>query len=392
MFDTLLDLLKRKQDKFIEIYLKERKEKGEGILTIIKDNNKADVRYYSPDKLPYKDIITEYNEKKEHKGTHIKVENKWIITLPILELEVTKEITLPVLNLILDSGKKQVFFQGFPQEVKLKERTGLQYVLVAEPLDDIHSRNNWTVEGTTSGQNYLRVCYDAATKFEYFMTFRSNSQYCKIITPGKKKDGDKILDRIKDDKLLMNNLNNFRINDLIGSPVVYKYKNYGYFSPGTLRHVNTLYELNNNFDMKNMSILEFGGGYGGLAHVMSKTIKWKDYTFVEIHEPLELAKKCFLNAKLDIKTLKPEEILEDKSEYDLFISEYAFCELNEEGIDKYFGMLEKSKNAYLTMNLWDNEKKEKLKKKISEVFNSVKEYPIYLDSEWGDYVWVCKND
>ena len=44
--------------------VKERKEKGEGILTIIKDNNKADVRYYSPDKLPYKDIITEYNEKK----------------------------------------------------------------------------------------------------------------------------------------------------------------------------------------------------------------------------------------------------------------------------------------------------------------------------------------
>lgn len=393
MFDTLLELLKRKQNTFLEIYIKERETKGEGILSIIKDNNKADVRYYSHDNLPYKDIEEEYKTKREHTGTHIEVKNKWIITLPILELEIEKDVTLPIWNLILDDGKKQVFFQGFPQEVKLDDIIGVQYVLVTDPLTDILSKNNWTVEATTTGQQYLNVCHDSSTKFEYFMTFRSNSAYCRVITPGKKEDGQKIIDRIKNNKLFIKNLDKFRMNDLLGSPGVYKYGKYGYFSPSTLRHVNTLYELMEKFTLDNMSIIEFGGGYGGLCHVMSKTIKWKEYTFVEIEKPLELAKKCFLNANLNINAVLPDDIVKKDNKYDLFISEYGFCELNDEGIDKYICLLENSKNAYLVMNLWDKVKKEKLKERLSKIFNVVNEYPVYLGSEWGDYVWVCeKND
>ena len=53
MFDILLSLVEREQVKLIELYLKERKEKGEGLFTIIHDGNKADIRYYFPDKLPF---------------------------------------------------------------------------------------------------------------------------------------------------------------------------------------------------------------------------------------------------------------------------------------------------------------------------------------------------
>ena len=63
MFDILLEFLEKNQVKLIEIYLKERKEKGEGLFTIIQDGNKADIRYYLPDKIPYEDISKEYNEK-----------------------------------------------------------------------------------------------------------------------------------------------------------------------------------------------------------------------------------------------------------------------------------------------------------------------------------------
>jgi hypothetical protein len=64
MFDALLSLVERKQVQLIEIYLKEREEKGEGLFTIIHDGNKADIRYYPPDGLPYPEIAEEYKTKR----------------------------------------------------------------------------------------------------------------------------------------------------------------------------------------------------------------------------------------------------------------------------------------------------------------------------------------
>jgi hypothetical protein len=396
MFDVLLSLVEKNQVKLIEIYLKEQEEKGSGILTIIKDGNKADIRYYSPDKLPYAHITEEYKAKQlDVKNIEkLEVKDKWIITLPILEIETDKDTTIPIWNLILDDGKNQVFFQGFPQEVDLKNgEKGLQYVLVAEPHEATIAKNNWTVEATSSGQRYLQTCLESSRKVHRFLTFRSDSDFCRIVIPGKKEDGDKILERISSSKSLVNNLDNFRKNDSLGSPMVYRYNNYGHFSPNTLRYVNTLYEFQEHFDVENSkdwNIIEFGGGYGGLCHILSYLVNWKKYSFVEINEPLELAKKCFLNVSVNnVTCLLPEEV--KKEQWDLFISEFGFCELNEEGMEKFMFMLENSKNAYLSMNLWDKTKKETLKKKLLTIFKTVEEYPVFLKSEWGDYVWICKK-
>ena len=45
-------------------------------------------------------------------------------------------------------------------------------------------------------------------------------------------------------------------------------------------------------------------------------------------------------------------------------------------------MLENSKNAYLTMNLWDKNKKKELKNKLLKIFKTVEEHEIFLKSEW----------
>lgn len=395
MFDILLSLVEKNQVKLIEIYLKELEEKGEGLFTIIKDESKADIRYYSPDKLPYKHIEEEYKIKKENTKNidKIEVKDKWIVTLPILEIETNKETTIPIWNLILDDGKNQVFFQGFPQEVTLKNNEkGLQYVLVAEPHESTFSKNNWTVEATTTGQRYLKTCLESSKYLDRFLIFRSDSSFCKIIIPGKKEDGERILERISNTSFIVEHFEKFKYNDKLGSPIMYNYKDYGYFSPNTLHYINTLYELQQCFDIKstNWDIIEFGGGYGGLCHILSYIVKWKSYSFVEIHEPLELAKKFFLNTPVGkVNCLLPEEVKENK--YDLFISEFAFCELNEEGLQKFMFILENSKNAYLSMNLWDKTKKETLKNKLLTIFKTVDEYDVFLKSEWGDYVWVCKK-
>lgn len=393
MFDVLLSLVEKDQVKLIEIYLKEREEKGEGLFAIIQDGNKADIRYYSPDKLPYDDITEEFKEKSQNLSQEqIKVKDKWIITLPILEIETDKDTVIPIWNLILDDGKEHVFFQGFPQQVELPNgENGLQYVLVAEPHNATIAKNNWTVEATTNGQKYLQKCLESSQDYYKFLTFRSDSDISRVLILGKKEDGDKILERIKSSKELQENLENFRKNDSFGSPMTYNYQKNGHFSPSTLKYINTLFELREHFSsMENFNIVEFGGGYGGLCNILSHVVKWNKYSFVEIKEPLELAKKVFMASELDINCLLPEEVSKDET-YDLFISEFGFCELNEEGLEKYIFMLENSNNAYLSMNLWDKNKKKALKEKLLTIFKTVEEYPTFIKSEWGDYVWICKK-
>jgi len=73
------------------------------------------------------------------------------------------------------------------------------------------------------------------------------------------------------------------------------------------------------------------------------------------------------------------------------VSEFGFCELNEGGLEKHMFILENSKNAYLSMNLWDKNKKKTLKEKLLTIFKTVDEYPVFIKSDWGDYVWVCKK-
>ena len=45
------------------------------------------------------------------------------------------------------------------------------------------------------------------------------------------------------------------------------------------------------------------------------------------------------------------------------------------------------------MNLWDTNKKEILRNRLMVEcdFKTIKEYPVFIKSDWGDYVWICKK-
>ena len=56
-------------------------------------------------------------------------------------------------------------------------------------------------------------------------------------------------------------------------------------------------------------------------------------------------------------------------------------------------LLKNSNFAYLSMNLWDTNKKEILRNRLMVEcdFKTIKEYPVFIKSDWGDYVWICKK-
>ena len=352
--------------------------------------------YLPVNKIFYEDVkkqmVENTTDKKDNKS--ITVKDKWIVTLPILQLDISNEITIPVWNLILDDGRNHYYFKGYPQSVAIDKKTdGLQYVLVGDPEKKMKCKNNWTVEGTTAGQRYIDKCVKSSKSFHLYMTFRSDSDYCKVIQPGTPEDGKKIINRIKDTPFFIKNIKAFRNHDKIGCPKVYNYGKFGYFSPGTLKYVNTVYELVQTFgNMKNWNILEFGAGYGGLSMIMSNIVQWGSYTLTEISGVILLLNTCIKYSSLkNFKTILSKDIKTDEK-YDLFISEFGYCELDEKGIDNYMYVLKNSKNAYLAMNLWNKTSKKKLKDKLSQIYNNIKEYPVFIGSTWGDYIWICREN
>lgn len=413
MFDRILDLLKNKTTDILQIYFSQQEKKGNGVLLIIEDGNKADVRYYTPNKIPFEKIKEEYNKKinelKNVKGK-IEVKNKWIINLPKIPIDLKKEQTLGVINIILDDLENQILFQGFPQSVifnfknengDIEECDGVQYILVADASNKIKLKDFWTVSGSTAGHRYLNKCLEASKKYERFLTFRIDSDYTRINAKGQKEEGEAILKKISKNLDIMQKIEDFRENDKFGEPETHKFVKNGCFSIDTLRHINTLYELMEEFgdstSMKNWKIIEFGGGYGGLAHILSKKIKWKNYYFLEIKEVLELSKKYFMNCK----NIKNIELLSSSSDlskslssrkYDLFISEYAFGQLNKDGIEKYLFLLKNSKNAFIKSNIADPHRKKWIKDKLEKIFKNVKIIPYFFSKVYDDFTFICSEN
>jgi putative sugar O-methyltransferase len=397
MFDLLLSFVKTYHKQLLKIYIEEMEKNGPGALVVLQEKGNAEVSFRTPDKLPYPELKKEMEEKmevlKQNQDENMKVNNKWIVTLSSLEPGDVSQT--PMWYIILDEGDDQVLFQGFPQLVEIQGKHVAQYVLIAEPHQLNEKKYHWTVEGTTQGQQYLASCNASVKNEMAYLVFRSNAKYANILISGVKWHGEKYLERVQNElPELLDKLDDFRKNDSVGSPQVFKYGEHGNFSPQTLRYMNTLLELKQKFGkMNNWSIVELGGGYGGLCHTIFCDVPYRKYTFYEVPPAVKLAQKVLEELKVKRVTFREPEDFDDSEIHDLFISEYTLSEFDEEGIELYLNRLvRRCKNVYLNMNIWDQEKKNTTLEKFKEFFEEIEEYETYPKTEWPNYVWVCKNN
>lgn len=134
------------------------------------------------------------------------------------------------------------------------------------------------------------------------------------------------------------------LNDSIGNPARYDFDGL-VMSPSNLRYIYHALLLENKCKKwftgkKKISVLEIGGGYGGLCLFMKKIFKdfEIDYTIIDLPEPSALQNKFFAEAKLSdaksISQLDIETIVGKK--YDLVISNYCISEIGRENQEEYF--------------------------------------------------------
>jgi len=206
--------------------------------------------------------------------------------------------------------------------------------------------------------DYVQACEKAATDDEFFNNFKSRREIQIIFEHVPGWLGEKYLENVLyNNSIILDKADEFILaNDSYGSPRKSQYLKYNInaMSPTTARYMKVLSDLFGLYgSLDNMNIVEIGGGYGGLALVISKMFKFSNYYDVDLDAPTKLATKyCSLTGVDNFHVVTPSELekLEDV-EIDLLISNYAFSECNYETQDVYIEkILSKAKRGYITHN------------------------------------------
>jgi hypothetical protein len=200
--------------------------------------------------------------------------------------------------------------------------------------------------------SYPSFCLNASINDKIFSTFRSSPIYDCIVDVINEEQGQLFYEKLLKHPDFLNEINEFKKNDLFGGPRLYNYSKVGEISPATLRYVNILYHLENIFgNLSNKTIVEIGIGYGGQARILNEKYNIKEYNLIDLKEVNKLAEK-YLNKFPKKRNYKFHNI--DNISFntiDLFISNYAFSELKRELQEFYLeNVILKSKSGYMLYN------------------------------------------
>jgi len=202
--------------------------------------------------------------------------------------------------------------------------------------------------------SYQQVCLNAAVD-DSFYYFKKLPGYTRVLEHVSIEQGYLFLDIIKrDNPQLMGLVDDFFLNNMCGAKV----HNYDGFSlsPSTLRYVKVLSDLITLFgSLNNLKIAEIGIGYGGQMFIINTAFEPKDYTLIDIPVVCDLTKRYLSEIEkvfggMTYRILTPGQI--QPEDYDLVISNYAFSELDKDGMDYYLeNVINKSTHGYLTCNI-----------------------------------------
>ncbi len=222
---------------------------------------------------------------------------------------------------------------------------------------------------------YPEVCKKAASDDTAFDTFKSNPDYTVILEHFFPEEGLEHFKAFRNNKLMLDNLEKFKINDKLGSPKKYNYS-FGEFSPTTLRYIKVLSDLS-QLNLNDKTIIEIGPGYGGQYVVLRQVFKPKKYIFIDLDPALQLVKKYVSRNSLDDIELDFVSTLDDAPiNCDLLISNYAISECNKNVQDRYIkNYLNNAKNGYMIYNNMNGYTHEDLKSLVKKNLKINQEIP-----------------
>jgi len=152
----------------------------------------------------------------------------------------------------------------------------------------------WEFAPKQTADEYLAECRNLARSPEEFSQFRRNRIYGKILEGGNREVGVGNLRRLKylgASDWLKSNLERFRENDKVGNPYLYEFDELGYVSPSLLQYALNAFEITQLLPTHSpVSIVEIGGGYGGLCRILDCIYQFRSYVLIDEPDALTVAK------------------------------------------------------------------------------------------------------
>ncbi len=207
---------------------------------------------------------------------------------------------------------------------------------------------SWTLQDSAVTP-YLQACRAAAQGSDFFKNFKSHPAYRHVLEHVSMEEGHQYLDEIEID--YKDKLDEIKENDLYGTPIQCSYDGIGMISPTTVRYLKNTSDIVNKFGTSFDSIVEIGGGYGGLCKVLSSFVKFEQYLLLDLEECNMLSRKYLSLFDLPTMSYQAEEIVDVDDNFDLLISNYALSECNRETQMMYIErFVKKSDKFYLMHN------------------------------------------
>jgi hypothetical protein len=198
---------------------------------------------------------------------------------------------------------------------------------------------------------YPVFCRLASNNDSIFNSFKTSNVYNIILENLSYETGSEYINCFKHNKIIIDNINKFKINDTLGRPKVYEYE-IGWFSPTTLQYIKILSDLL-KYNLNNTHIIEIGPGYGGQYTILRQLFKPIKYTFIDLDPVLKLIKKYVSRLGLDDIELEYINYLDlpDKNISDLVISNFSISECDYNVQDKYISsIINHSAHGYILHN------------------------------------------
>lgn len=204
---------------------------------------------------------------------------------------------------------------------------------------------------------FLDSCLKMASSPEAFEEFRRDGGLRPILEGGSQATLNGNLRRIMDsggNDWLRANLGDFKKNDEVGRPFVFSKTGLGVLSPSVVQYASQLWDIVRHLKPKNLNrVVEVGGGYGGLARILSSQLGPKEYVLVDHPNVLALAQRylghynlgtCFRYVScFDTKSM------EQLGPIDLFVSVAAMAELSQTQQELYNILLLKRAESFFVL-------------------------------------------
>lgn len=205
---------------------------------------------------------------------------------------------------------------------------------------------SWLIQSGIDG--YLSACARAAHDDQFFNTFKQSGYYRPILEHVSRDMGAQYLNDTKIE--FLDKLELIKQNDTQGSPETHYYPVVGEISPTTLRYLKHTSDIITHFGSDLKTIVEIGGGYGGLCKTLSCFVNFENYTIIDLEEPNCLARKYLSKFNLPVSSCRLDEVHEQNN-FDLLISNYAFSELSRDTQEEYLAkVIVKCNMFYMIFN------------------------------------------